>query len=542
MKGRNWDRIDMLIGVFSISFLISLFLHWYSTGSSPLGWDTPKYIHNMLVLKEAGLRSFLKHSNYEYLLYSFLGASIAIIFRIDPYYIVIYYPILLAILLMFMWYHLARKWYNTRIVASLTLFLTIAWYSLFDFPIFRQNNLLGFILSLYILSLLPDLFEDDEISKKRIFGVWSLFLLGGFSHPHTLIFFWGILFLTSLFLLISNFIRRKVSFIPSKGNNGNKVGHERRFFLLVLLFGFATFIPVFIGVSIGEGTSMIYRSGLAKQPLSYYQSNKNELFVAFGGFLAIFFFYGLLLATTRGILFQRMKETILFLWILIPILTFLFSFRHHFLVLFARRSLLSLPLPMVEAIGIEKLMNITERNLDIQNMPSPRLQQIVSLGIVLTFLIPPMVQTEVRIYDELNPARRYISEKTVQQLKWIRAHRDDAQKPVFVIFTSVRWTASMVSVWDDWLECYIRKFYIYPDTIEQLEQLNRPRTLQWILYGYYNEMRKEGVLNHTELANRSIYVLPEFYRHGTFGPNETKHLTEINHEIYLLQINKTTER
>lgn len=538
-EGRYWG-LQVFLGTLIPLIIVSFFIKLYMTGATPLGWDTPKYIHGMRMIKRGDINEFLEFSLHrDHLLYSLLGAFFSIIFTISPYYIEIYLPIFLSIVPVFAWYILSRKWFDNRKISTFTLLLTIAWYPTFNYPIFRHANLLGLIFLLVFFTYLPDLYEKREVSKKKLAALWMLFFLGALSHLHTFIFMWGVLFLTALLPFIPKTIRAKLGFHFEIDEKSRKKLIKR---ILLLGSGPLLLFALFFMV---KGGAVIYREKFSVDPILYFLNRwRIEVFLDFGGFLLAFFVFGLILLARRVKKSQefKFKESLLLIWCSVPFLLFCVSFPAPKLGVYARRTLLSLPLPLIEALGVNKFFNGVNKKIPFKRLSSlgiPRKR--TQMGVLFTGLVlAPIIGTETLIYEELTPPPRHISEKTVNQLRWIEKHTAKDEEPVFVIYTSKKWTSSLAGLWNDWIKIYLDNFYIYPGTIENLLASNRPNvTLRGDALSFYKEMKKEGMLNNTELKQHKVYILPEFYKHGNFNPKE-EHLVRLpQRDIYLLQISSS---
>lgn len=537
MKEERYRVFQISFGSLVILIILLFFVNLYMTGATPLGWDTPKYINGMFMIKEGNMNEFLEYSVHrDHLLYSLLGGVFSIIFNVSPYYIEIYLPILLSIVPVFALFNLSKKWFKNREISLLTLLLTIIWYPIFNYPIYRHANLIGVIFLFVLFTYLPNLYEKEKVSKKHLVTLWILSLLGSLSHLHTFVFIWGILFLTALIPFLPKMIRVKL------GLNFKIDGESRKKLMKRIFFLGSAPLFVFLLFLMRKGERVIYREKFSFDPFLYFLNRwRIEVFLDFGGYLIIFFFFGLILLARRNKKNQefKFKENLLLVWCSVSLLLFCFSFPFLQLGVYARRALLSLPLPLIEALGVHKLFTVLKKKTPFQRLSSLGIhKKHTQMGVLFTGLVlVPMFGTGTLIYKELTPAPRHISEKTVNHLRWIGNKKKNCEEPVFVIFTSKKWTSSLAGYWEDWIKCYIEDYYIYPGIIKNLLASKRPEViLEGDALSLYKEMKEEGMLNNTKLKQHKVFILPEFYKHGNFNPNE-EHLVPIpQRDIYRLQV------
>lgn len=534
MEQLKWKLVQCLIACFVVLTPLSMFFYWYHTGTTPLGWDTPKYIYEMRLLVEKGPLNLIT-LNYAFFLYSLIGGGISLLFNISPYYVEIYFPIVLLLALIFTWYNLSRKWFENGKISTLTFLFTLTCFSTFNFPIFRHANLLGFILALIGVTYVPK-FYQGKVSRKYLAGVWGIFLLGSLSHPHTMVLIWGILFLTTLILLAPSEIREKVGIHCKMKHNWMKNAFKR-----TMLVGGAVFLPVILGI-LGQGKKLVYKPGFVRNPFPiFFYYRLREVFFDFGGFMIVFFSLGFLVIWRRLKQQQRnlrFKDALLVGWTLVPIFLLILSLFFHPFTVYARRALLLLPAPILEAIGVRRFLAIIKEKLPLTSLSSLGLhQEKTQMGVLLTSLIViPTIGTEYFIFDRFTPARRYVSEKTVKQLKFIGKQTKKQRKPIFMMVTPDLDEQSIIKAWDGWIKLYVGDFYIYPGTIHNLLYSERPRIPEEVAQWYYRETKQEGMLDHESLEKHQIYVLPEFYRKGDFTATEAARLHEWKKGIHLLNI------
>lgn len=159
------------------------------------------------------------------------------------------------------------------------------------------------------------------------------------------------------------------------------------------------------------------------------------------------------------------------------------------------------------------------------------------MGLILS----PIVGTEYLIYRHYTPPHRYISSKTVHQLQWIGERTEQTAEPIFLFYTPPDTTFKVRAV-DNWIKCYLNKFYIYPGSITMLLDLKEPRDIYGAAQKYFNEMEDDGILNDSELTQHTIYVLPKFYKQGNFNTSERALLIKAPKGIYRLNSSKISRR
>jgi hypothetical protein len=456
-----------------VAFSVSYFL-WGHDGL-PIGSDSPGYVaQSQLVAVNGPLALLAQQGPYNFL-YQLISGFI--VWAGAPALDVeIVLPVILIASLPYLLSRLVLKQLDAR-AATLVVLSTPAWYAVYRITADLHANL--FALTLVVGALIP--LSQARILRSRE-TVMGLGLVGLASLAHIE----STLFLTSIIVLAG---------LVSWGRYPFRVMVA---LAMIIVPATVLYVVHLEGILALTGGTLELTT-----PMTL------EAWLLFLGPLLPFTAFGLVTSFRNRI---GWLEALAFSWGLASIVVGLSQYVTPQTVLFARRSVILLPTPILAGLGAFSLLQLLG-GLKL-TLPVCKKFRFPMVGLMVVFLVVSW-PTVYALGGQQNH-RVFLSSPEYQQLVWVHSNLRSTSTPIFMFNDVDQYAGSLASLYDNWLSVVVGDHLSYLGLVDYLVQLEETPFSEPVARAtstsFMQQIRDSGITSRTGLLQHQIILLSDFYR------------------------------